>query len=76
MENIQKLTLTRREAAAALGVGLPTLDAFLRRRDNPLPCIRSGDGPKKKLILIPRAAFESWILEEAQRNSTGSAARR
>lgn len=65
MENITKLTYTRREAAAALGVSLPTIDAFMHRRDNPLPCIRNGG----RLYLIPKAALETWALEEAARNA-------
>lgn len=62
----EKLTYTRREAAAALGVSLPTIDSFMHRRDNPLPCIRNGGG---KLYLIPKAALEAWALEEAARNA-------
>jgi len=42
---------------------LPTLDAFMNRRDNPLPSIRG-----KKLILIPVAALEQWNMEEAARS--------
>ena len=63
-QDIKRLNYTRREAAMALGVSLPTLDAFMNRRDNPLPSIRTG----KKLILIPVAALEQWNLEEAARS--------
>lgn len=70
MENIEKLTYTRREAAAALGVSLPTIDAFMHRRDNPLPYIRKGP----RCILIPRATLETWVQEEAVRNAGTSAA--
>ena len=74
MESTSKLTYTRREAAAAIGVSLPTLDAFMNRKENPLPRIRQG----YKLILIPRAALEQWVIDEAMRNTTGNikAARR
>lgn len=68
----KRLTYTRREAATALGVSLPVLDALMNRKDNPLPRIRHG----YKLILIPVAALEQWVLEEAARNSgTASKAR-
>lgn len=61
----KRLTYSRREAAMALGVSLPTLDAFMNRQENPLPRIRQG----YKLTLIPVAALEQWVLEEAARNS-------
>lgn len=67
----KRLTYSRREAAAALGVSLPTLDAFMNRADHPLPRIRQG----YKLTLIPVAALEQWVMDEAARNS-GTAARR
>ena len=62
-QDIKRLNYTRREAAMALGVSLPTLDAFMNRRDNPLPSIRG-----KKLILIPVTALEQWNMEEAARS--------
>lgn len=68
MAEITKLTYTRKEAAAALGVSLPTLDKFMKRADHPLPHMRQS----YKLTLIPRAALEQWVLDEAERNTTGS----
>lgn len=68
---MEKLTMTIAEACGALGLSRPVVDRYVHRRDNPLPTIRTG-----RRYVIPRAAFEAWILEEAQRNSTGSAARR
>ena len=62
-QDIKRLNYTRREAAMALGISLPTLDAFMNRRDNPLPSIRG-----KKPILIPVAALEQWNMEEAARS--------
>jgi hypothetical protein len=63
-QDIKRLNYTRREAAMALGISLPTLDAFMNRRDNPLPSIRG-----KKLILIPVAALEQWNMDEASRTA-------
>ena len=65
-----RLTYTRREAAAALGVSMVTFDAFCNRKDNPIPRIKSGH----KLVLIPVEGLRRWIMEEAARNS-GIAAR-
>ena len=71
MENNLKLTMTISEVCAAVGVARPTVDGWIKRKDNPLPCIRTN-----KTFRIPRAALEQWLLEEAQRNSGGSVARR
>ena len=70
MENL-RMTLTIAEACEALNLSRPMVDRYIHRKENPLPCIKTG-----RRYVIPRAAFETWILEEAQRNSTGSAARR
>jgi len=57
-------TLMRDEAAKKLNVSLPTLDALLRRTENPLPSIRVG-----RKWLIPEAMLEEWLREEAGRQS-------
>ena len=65
MENyrIPPITYTRREAADALHVSMPTLDALMHRRDNPLPFFKHGP----RLYLIPVASIEQWAKEEAER---------
>lgn len=63
-----RLTYTRREAAAALGVSVPTIDTLIRRADHPLPCIRLGTRGRGK-VLISSQALAEWIAEEANRNS-------
>ena len=64
MEKIAKLAYMRIEAADALQVSLPTLDAWIRRAENPLPSIRAG-----KKILIPVEGLSVWVREEAARCS-------
>ena len=69
MEN--KLTYTRAEACKALQVSLPTLDAFLKRSENPLPSIRvsARGGDRCGKVLIPVSRLTAWLDEEAIRNS-------
>lgn len=59
---MDKLALNRKEAAAAGGISLPTLDAYLKRVDNPIPHFRAG-----RKVLIPAEGLRRWIEEEAQR---------
>ena len=59
-------TLTREQAAKYLNVSLPTLDAFLHRYDNPLPCIRAG-----RKYLVPLASIEAWLISESSRQAEG-----
>ena len=54
--------MTRQEAADVMKVSLPTLDAYLKRAQNPLPSINSG-----RRVLIPVKGFERWLEEEAAR---------
>lgn len=68
---MEKLTLTIAEACKELNVSRPLVERFIKRKDNPLPCIKTGSR-----YIIPRLDFERWISDEAARNSTGSAARR
>ena len=58
------LTLMIAEVCEELGVSRPTVEMWIKRKDNPLPCIK-----KARTYRIPRAALEKWILEEADRNS-------
>lgn len=68
MENMEKLTLTVAEVCEALGVSRPVLMAWIKRKNNPLPCIKTA-----KVYRIPRAALEQWVIEEAARNSIPAA---
>lgn len=72
---MEKMTLTRSEAAKALQVSLPVLDAYLRRTNNPLPCIRLTAQGKRGKILIPVEGLSRWIEEEAARNAGKAFAR-
>ena len=66
---MEKMTLTRIEAAEAMQVSLPVLDAYLRRAINPLPSIRLSAVGKRGKVLIPAAGLSRWIEEEAARNT-------
>ena len=65
--NITKINYTRREAAAALGVSLVTLDAYRHRANNHLPYFLAGTNK----VLIPVAALNEWVMNETQRVSAG-----
>lgn len=68
---MDKTTLfTRAEAKKTLNVSFPTLDAWLRRADNPLPCIHAG-----RKVLIPAEGLARWIEEEAARNAEKAVSR-
>ena len=66
---MDKMTLTRSEAAKAIQVSLPVLDAYLRRATNPLPSIRLSAVGKRGKVLIPADGLSRWIEEEAARNA-------
>lgn len=66
MENI---VLTRAEAAEALKVSIPTIDAYLHRAENPLPAIRLNTTTSRTRVLIPAELFSQWVKEEAVRCS-------
>lgn len=61
----KRLNYTRRQAADALGISLVTLDAYMRRAENPLPFIRCGS----RKILIPVQSLQKWNADEANRCS-------
>lgn len=56
-------TMTREATAKYLNVSLPTLDAYLHRKENPIPAIKAG-----RKYLIPCSMLESWLNAEAVRN--------
>lgn len=61
---MEKLALTREEAAEQCSVSLPVLDAYLKRSNNPMPCFRAG-----RRVLIPREALKKWLEEETARQA-------
>ena len=69
----ERLTLNVKEVCELLNLSRPVVTAYIRRKDNPLPCI-STTGDRRGRLVIPRAALEQWLLDEAAR--TGAAARR
>ena len=71
MENNLSMTLDIEQTMKALNLSRPLVMNYIRRKDNPLPCIKTG-----KRYRIPRAALEQWVLEEAARNSGAASGRR
>ena len=63
MEN-QRMNMSIAEVCTSSGFSRPTIMAYINRSKNPLPCIRAG-----RKYMIPRAALETWLLEEAARNA-------
>jgi excisionase family DNA binding protein len=57
VQPVPRLTLTRREAAAALGI---SLDHFERRVQPELKVVPSG-----QLVLIPVSELERWVQRHA-----------
>lgn len=58
MQAVPRYTLTRREAAASLGI---SINHFERRVQPELKVVISG-----QLILIPATEIERWVLRHAQ----------
>lgn len=54
------------ETADLMGVGVHTLQGWLRRTENPLPHIRDG-----RRLIIPHSALIRWMEEETDRNAVG-----
>ena len=72
---MEKMTLTRAEAAKMLQVSVPKLNSYLRRADNPLPSINLNTETKRCKVLIPAASLARWIEEEAARNAEKAVSR-
>lgn len=72
---MEKITLTRAEAAKTLQVSLPVLDAYLHRAANPLPSIRLSAVGKRGKVLIPAEGLSHWIKEEVARSTGKMSAR-
>ena len=60
-----KVTITRKECAEAMGIGIIALDALLRRQDDPLPGIHVG-----RRVLIPVKEFDEWVSRQAKKEAT------
>lgn len=60
-ERLDKVAYTRKEAAEALSVSMPTLDKLARKQFNPLPCFHVGNKP-----LFPVAELHEWARREAE----------
>ena len=64
MENSLRLNLSIDDTCTASGLSRPTIMAFIHRSENPLPHIKIG-----RKYMVPRAALEAWLMEEAARNA-------
>jgi excisionase family DNA binding protein len=60
----EKMLMSVREAAQALGIGRDTAYGLIR--DGRLPAVRVG-----RRVLVPRTALERWIEAETGRMSPG-----
>ena len=74
MENTRKLTLNVEEVCEMLGLSRPIVTAYIRRKDNPMPCIYTSG--RRGRHVIPRAALEQWLTDEANRCQAAAALRR
>ncbi|MBQ6232123.1 MAG: helix-turn-helix domain-containing protein [Clostridia bacterium] len=62
MSETVKRVFSREETAETMGIGLITLDALIRRQDDPLPHIRVG-----RRVLIPIREFDDWLSRQAEK---------
>lgn len=62
----QKLTLNISEVCELLNLSRPIVTAYIRRKENPLPCIATIG--RRGRYVIPRAALDQWLLDEAKRS--------
>ena len=52
------------EASKVAGVGVHTIQSWVRRKENPLPSFREG-----RRIVIPHDQLRAWLKEESERSS-------
>ena len=64
MEN--RYTISRKELAKRYGTSLVTIDSWLHRAENPLPCVKAG-----RKVLISVATADAWFEAEAMRTVEG-----
>ncbi len=67
---MEKLTLTVKEAAEALGVCVMTFYRLLDRPEHPIPTMKLMNA-KKSRRLIPVDALKQWIAEETEMTMKG-----
>lgn len=63
---IDKIALSREEAAYVLGISIPTLDLLIRREEFAIPFFRVGKGRTSK-VLLPVSGIKQWVTEECER---------
>lgn len=69
---MEKLTLTVKEAAEALGVCLAHFYKLMNRAEHPVPTMKLGDrnvGKSRRLVSID--ALKKWIEEETEMTMKG-----
>jgi excisionase family DNA binding protein len=62
--------ISAREAAELIGVSLPTVKAWVFRKENPLPSIQVGESGKHRRIV--RDSIAPWLEAEATRTAISS----
>ena len=67
---IEKLTLTVKEAAKALGISTVSVYKLINRENHPIPSMKFGSS-KKARRLISREALRQWIAEETEMTMKG-----
>ena len=55
-----------KDAAKLLGVSVPKIQQWLRRRDDPIPHVRD-----ERVILIPAFLLRKWLTDESDRTKNG-----
>ena len=58
----EKLAYSAKEAAAALGISLPTFYELSNRAD--FPCIRVG-----RRVLVPMDSLKKWLAKESNKGA-------
>ena len=59
-----ELALSRKEAAALIGISVRTLDELIYRGEIPAKKINAGTGKGRNgTVIIPRKALEDWLNE-------------
>lgn len=56
-----RITVTPKEIADALGIDQKTVYQACKRERNPMPCVRLS----KRMILIPISQFVTWMAERS-----------
>ena len=54
-----RMTMTKKEGAKNLGIGLTNFDRLLRRAVDPIPSLRVG-----RRVLIPCEEFKAWLSRQ------------